>query len=1006
MPKVDYWLQSATSLMIATAADGTVLPYYVVYRSKHLYDTWTTGGPERCRFNRSLSGWFDQVCFEDWFSNVILPYMTRVNGRKVLIGDNLSSHLSPYVIEKCQEHDIAFVFLPPNSTHLTQPLDVAFFRPMKIFWRQILDKWKISGEGRRCTSIPKDVFPRLLHELSEKLSTTQSENVKSGFKKFGIVPHDPTPVLDRIPRETEKTPEGAGGHGVDGALIALLKDMRGADCQQPKKRAKRLRVEPGKSVSSEDLSHNDDDNGETSDSEETSSEEEESTEASSESTEGEDSDEGVSSHCDNIETEGVQGTSSSGNAQRGSGRTGLTGVVNVKSIKELHVDQWVLVRLGDRVKKLFIGRIDTVYYSDGDLEFYRVAKHGGNCFDRNKNELIMAESKQNRDDVLTCSICMETYRQPVILPCQHSFCRECIHLYADKSKSVQTDETSDSTGSEDIHQQIACPVCRASTSLGREGVAGLPPNFHLAEIVEKFSAVKVEDDAPYCSLCEEENPAKAVKFCTNCGVFYCQECLNYHPMKGPLKRHRLISSLEYLSQKSSQGQGSWDHQSTQQPSCAGHGQPFILYCVPCRMVICLGCVVDHPKHAVLDIKSAAENDKPAILNKISELEKVLQETRESLSGVMRLHKEIQVCIFHDTCSACVVPHTLLTHFDYVEYCYHSQIQENQELHTQEVEKAYCAALEALQAWRQHSLDGMKTRYSQWSVECSAILKHFQLQAQEMEGIVQASKDLLASMDVEFLQGSTGFSKTIDDQLNEIRADLEKHEVSKQKLLDFIQRDLVVPRHLTVKETAQESQDLEATVSGHMSRPGVTKPTLRFTETDDSELRITDCGCVVKGEGLSWGMWRRAVTDGRYQTGRYYWEIHITCSHGCNCRVGVIQESCGVSEETDPGRNSWYIGMVYSGDKVEYYSPSGGEIKPDYLQYRRYTRPHHLGVYLDCDKHTLTVLDCDNNQVMYTDSGVVVTEPLVPSVGFYVRFGSVSARLVTLPPVLCDMISTS
>ncbi|XP_064596806.1 uncharacterized protein LOC135463478 [Liolophura sinensis] len=259
--RVQNFSKSATSLMIAAVADGTVLPYYVVYRSKNLYDTWTTGGPERCRFNRSLSGWFDQVGFEDWFSNVILPYMRRLNGRKVLIGDNLSSHLSPYVIEKRQEHDIAFVFLPPNSTHLTQPLDVAFFRPMKIFWRQILDKWKISGEGRRCTSIPKDVFPRLLHELSEKLSTTQSENVKSGFKKCGIVPHDSTPVLDRIPRETEKTPEGAGGHGVDGTLIALLKDMRGADCQQPKKRAKRLRVKPGKSVSSEDLSHNDDDNG-------------------------------------------------------------------------------------------------------------------------------------------------------------------------------------------------------------------------------------------------------------------------------------------------------------------------------------------------------------------------------------------------------------------------------------------------------------------------------------------------------------------------------------------------------------------------------------------------------------------------------------------------------------------------------------------------------------------------------------------------------------------------
>ncbi|XP_064617390.1 E3 ubiquitin-protein ligase Trim36-like [Liolophura sinensis] len=335
----------------------------------------------------------------------------------------------------------------------------------------------------------------------------------------------------------------------------------------------------------------------------------------------------------------------------------------------------------------------------------------------------MAESKENREEVLTCPICVQTFRKPVTLPCQHSFCRECIAVYADKSKPGQTDEVTCSTGSEGVHQLISCPVCRTPTSLGREGVAGLPPNFHLAEIVERFSsAVKVEDDIPYCSLCGEDNQAKAVKFCTDCCLLYCKDCLaSFHPIMGAMKRHRLISSQEYLSLETSQRQTSGrDEQSTQQASCPRHGEPFCLYCVRCRLVICVGCVIDHPEHAVRDIPSAAENAKPAVLNKTSELEKVLQETKESLSGVTRLY---------------------------------NKIQETQELHTQEVERAYCAALEALQAWKQQSLDGIKTRYSQWSVECSAILQHFQLHSQEMERMVQASKDLLASLDVEFLQVS-------------------------------------------------------------------------------------------------------------------------------------------------------------------------------------------------------------------------------------------------------------
>ncbi|XP_064597352.1 uncharacterized protein LOC135463836 [Liolophura sinensis] len=129
---------------------------------------------------------------------------------------------------------------------------------------------------------------------------------------------------------------------------------------------------------------------------------------------------------------------------------------------------------------------------------------------------------------LTCPLCVETFHKPVVLPCQHSFCRECIGLYADMSKSGQTDEASSNTGNGDVHQLIACPVCRAPTSLGREGVAGLPPNFHLADVVEKFSSVvKVEDDIPYCSACEENNQAEAIKFCTTFCMLYCKVCLAF-----------------------------------------------------------------------------------------------------------------------------------------------------------------------------------------------------------------------------------------------------------------------------------------------------------------------------------------------------------------------------------------------------------------------------------------------------------------------------------------------
>lgn len=51
--------------MFSGTADGQSLPIYVMYKADHLWDQWLEGGPAETRYNRSKSGWFDSVCFED-----------------------------------------------------------------------------------------------------------------------------------------------------------------------------------------------------------------------------------------------------------------------------------------------------------------------------------------------------------------------------------------------------------------------------------------------------------------------------------------------------------------------------------------------------------------------------------------------------------------------------------------------------------------------------------------------------------------------------------------------------------------------------------------------------------------------------------------------------------------------------------------------------------------------------------------------------------------------------
>jgi hypothetical protein len=141
-------LKVSTSVMFAVTANGTLLPPYVCYKSLHIYNTWIQHGLTGTCYNRTQSGWFTAEIFNDWFES-------RLSGCKVLIGDNLCSHISFQTIKLAMKYNIDFVFLVPNSTHLTQPLDFSVFKPLKVWWGNVLKKYKRKnrwGTSKKCFS--------------------------------------------------------------------------------------------------------------------------------------------------------------------------------------------------------------------------------------------------------------------------------------------------------------------------------------------------------------------------------------------------------------------------------------------------------------------------------------------------------------------------------------------------------------------------------------------------------------------------------------------------------------------------------------------------------------------------------------------------------------------------------------------------------------------------------------------------------------------------------------
>jgi hypothetical protein len=233
------------SIMFGATADGKMLPPYIVYKSKHMWTQWVTGGPPHARYNHSASGWFDANLFEDWFIHIVIPWANNLSGPKLIVGDNLASHLNPEIVSLCEQHNIRFVLLPANSTHLTQPLDVCVFGPLKRLWRKILTQFKIENPSEK--ALNKCRFPGLLTQVMDELSKREN-NVISAFSATGIYPFNPETVLKRLPDYSEPS-----DYGVDRAVIDYLTEIRAPKIKEVQKRNKKVNILPGKSVSASDF---------------------------------------------------------------------------------------------------------------------------------------------------------------------------------------------------------------------------------------------------------------------------------------------------------------------------------------------------------------------------------------------------------------------------------------------------------------------------------------------------------------------------------------------------------------------------------------------------------------------------------------------------------------------------------------------------------------------------------------------------------------------------------
>ena len=117
-----------------------------------------------------------------------------------------------------------FVYVVANSTHLLQPLDVAFYGPLKRYWRKILDQSKALC-SKKAQTIRKEKFPSLLKTFYTHIYSSDQEissNLVAGFKKYGIYPLNASIVLNRLPDVDKNIEATSVQNNVSQAVVNVL----------------------------------------------------------------------------------------------------------------------------------------------------------------------------------------------------------------------------------------------------------------------------------------------------------------------------------------------------------------------------------------------------------------------------------------------------------------------------------------------------------------------------------------------------------------------------------------------------------------------------------------------------------------------------------------------------------------------------------------------------------------------------------------------------------------
>ena len=212
------------------------------------------------------------------------------------------------------------------------------------------------------------------------------------------------------------------------------------------------------------------------------------------------------------------------------------------------------------------------------------------------------------NSLMKCGLCLETYQDPRILPCGHTFCLNCLKKQAVSSGIVQQ----------------SCGICRAGWKVPKHGVEKLTKNYDVNSFLSSLPSIA------QCVMTEDEKKHGDVEyFCLDCWDPLCSICRESH--KGTkLTKNHMVKAIGEINKDDIA-----EYHKRKTSVCSIHkNQDLILFCLKCKELVCMACcMTKHFQHNVKDLSEADKDFVQIICTSLDTLKSAVEERKHSLARI-------------------------------------------------------------------------------------------------------------------------------------------------------------------------------------------------------------------------------------------------------------------------------------------------------------------------------------------------------------------------------------